>query len=213
MYFFNNMRILLADDHTVLREGVKSVLNSFPGIHAVDEAPTGQKALALVREHDYHLVFLDISLPDINGLEVMQRIKDTGLSCRIAILSLHPEEQYASRAFKLGAVGYIRKNSSFEDLTRAIKKLLAGGKYVSPNYAEKLAFSDDTTSLPHEKLSDRELQVMLLIAKGNSLSDIADKLCIADKTVSTYRTRILEKMLFNNNAELTIYAIKNGLIL
>lgn len=207
------MRILLADDHSILREGVKSMLSAFPGINAVDEAPTGQDALALARKHDYEIIFLDISLPDINGLEVLQRMKNAGKNCRVAILSLHPEEQYASRAFKMGAVGYISKNSGFDELTAAITKLLNGGKYVSPNYAEKLAFSDDnTSSLPHEKLSDRELQVMLLIAKGASLSEIAGKLCIADKTVSTYRSRILEKMFFTNNAELTIYAIKNGLI-
>lgn len=206
------MRILLADDHSILREGVKSVLNSFNGINTVDEAPTGHEALALARKHDYDIILLDISLPDINGLEVLQRMKNAGLNCRTAILSLHSEEQYANRAFKLGAVGYISKNTSFEELKMAISKLLNGGKYVSPGYAEKLAFSDDTTALPHEKLSDRELQVMLMIAKGSSLSDIADKLCIADKTVSTYRSRILDKMFFNNNAELTIYAIKNGLI-
>lgn len=206
------MRILLAEDHTVLREGVKSMLNTFPGINAVDEASTGQEALTLIRKHNYDLVFLDISLPDINGLEVLQRIKDTGLDCRTAILSLHPEEQYASRAFKLGAVGYINKNFSFEELKMAIKKLLEGGNYISPTYAEKIAFSDDISSLPHEKLSDRELQVMLLIAKGNNLSCIADKLCITDKTVSTYRARVLKKMFCNSNAELTIYAIKNGLI-
>lgn len=206
------MKVLLADDHSVLREGVKSVLNGFSEIATIDEAPTGQKALSMARKQHYDLIFLDISFPDINGLEVLQRMKNAGLNCRIAILSLHSEEQYASRAFKMGAVGYISKNSSFEELKIAITKLLNGGKYVSPNYAEALAFSDDATSLPHDKLSDRELQVMLMIAKGASLSDIAEKLCIADKTVSTYRTRIMEKMVFNSNAELTIYAIKNGLI-
>ena len=206
------MRILLADDHCVLREGLKSVLNTFNRINVVDEATNGQEALALARKNDYELVFLDISLPDINGLDVLQRMKNGGLNCRVAILSLHPEEQYASRAFRLGAVGYINKNSSFEELKKAITKLVNGGKYVSPDYAEKLAFGGDAGSLPHEKLSDRELQVMLLIAKGTSLLDIADKLCIADKTVSTYRSRILEKMFLKSNAELSIYAIKNGLI-
>lgn len=206
------MKILLADDHSILREGVKSVLSTFNLITCVDEASSGHEAMALARKNDYDLVFLDISLPDINGLEVLQRMKNSGLKCRIAILSLHPEKQYASRAFKMGAVGYISKNSSFEELKSAIHKLLNGGKYVSQNYAELLAFSDDTTALPHEKLSDRELQVMLMIARGLSLSEIADKLCIADKTVSTYRSRILEKMFVNSNAELSIYAIKNGLI-
>lgn len=212
LHVFDTMRILLVEDHTVLREGVKSLLNTFPGITDIDEATTGQEALALIRKQKYKLVFLDLSLPDISGLEVLQRINDTGIHCRIAILSLHPEEQYASRAFKLGAIGYINKNSSFEDLKLAISKLLDGQMYISSGYAEKLAFDDDLVSLPHEKLSDRELEVMVMIARGESLSDIANKLCVADKTVSTYRSRILEKMLCSSNAELTMYAIKNGLI-
>ena len=207
------MRVLLADDHSILREGVKSVLNALDQNTVVDEASKGQDAIAMARANQYDLILLDISLPDINGLEVLQRIKNSGSSASVAFLSLHPEGQYASRAFSMGAVGYINKNASFDELKGALEKLMKGGKYVSSSYAEKIAFGDDPASLPHQKLSDRELQVMLHIAKGASLSEIADKLCIADKTVSTYRTRVMEKMHFKYNAEITIYAMKMGLIL
>jgi two-component system, NarL family, invasion response regulator UvrY len=206
------MKILLADDHTVLREGVKSVLNTFPNNIVVDEATTGKETLEKLKNGDYDLLILDISLPDINGLEVLQRIKDASMKSRVAILSFHAEEQFATRAFKLGAIGYINKNSSFEELRNAFEQLIQGKNYISHTFAEQLAFGGNEDILPHESLSDRELQIMLMIAGGKSLSNIADKLCIADKTVSTYRARVLEKMQLQNNAELTIYAIKNGLI-
>ena len=206
------MKILIADDHSLLREGLKCIVKEIPLVTHVDEAADGRQALTKIRENDYDLLIIDISMPRLSGLDVLQSMKDSGIECRSLILSLHPEDVYASRTFKLGSVGYVSKSASFDEIRTAIEKVVAGGRYVSAGLAEKLAFNEAENQLPHESLSDREFQVMILLAKGKGLSEIADQICISDKTVSTYRTRIMKKMNMQSNAELTIYTIKSKLI-
>ena len=206
------MKILIADDHSLLREGLKKIVKDIPAVTAVDEAADGREALTRIRENDYDLLILDISMPSLSGLDVLQSMKDSGIECRSLILSLHPEDVYASRAFKLGSVGYISKSASFEEIRAAVLKVTAGGRYVSAQLAEQLAFNEKESKMPHETLSDREFQVMILLAEGKGLSEIADQICISDKTVSTYRTRIMKKMNMQSNAELTIYTMKNKIL-
>lgn len=160
------------------------------------------------------MVILDISMPKMTGLDLLQRMKARDIKTRVLILSFYPQEQYAVRAFKLGASGYLSKDSAFEELHLAIKKIAAGGKYVSSALAERLIFQDMEIEgkLPHEQLSEREFQVMIMLAKGKSLVEIGNEIFISDKTVSTYRTRIMEKMGLKSNTDLTIYALKNKLI-
>ena len=206
------MKILIADDHAVLREGVRQVLSTLPSVSLIDDADNGNIVLSKLKKNKYDLMILDISMPGISGLDILQHIKDASLECRVIILSFHPEEQYANRAFKLGAVGYISKNSSFAEIKKAIEKVASGGRYVSPDFAEKLAFNENAGLLPHERLSEREFQVMIMLAQGKSISEIASHIFIADKTVSTYRARIMDKMEMASNAELTMYAMRAGLI-
>jgi DNA-binding NarL/FixJ family response regulator len=208
------MKILIADDHSIVREGLKQYINTLDEIKLIDEAVNGNEAWAKIKDGSYDLVILDVSMPGMSGLDVLRNIKERNLQTRVLMLSVHPQEQYAIHAFKLGASGYISKDSAFEELTLAIRKILSGGRYIGNSFAEKLAFNgyDPVNRLPHEKLSERELQVMIMLAKGKSVTEIAKEIFISDKTVSTYRARILEKMGFKKNAELTIYAIKNNLI-
>ncbi len=206
------MKVLIADDHSVLREGVKRIVSQLPDVSNIEEACNGGEALSRLEAEAYDLMVLDITMPDMNGLDVLKYVRDKGIPTRTIILSLHPEDEYASRSFKLGAVGYIAKSSTYSEITEAIKKVAAGGRYVSPDFAEKLAFDSNTSMLPHERLSDREFQVMLLLAKGGSVSQIADQTMISDKTVSTYRSRIMQKMGLKRNAEITMYAVRNNLL-
>lgn len=208
------MQILIADDHAIVREGVKQIVKTLPEITLIDETGTGQETLSKILETRYDLVILDISMPGISGLEILQKLKEKGITVKILILSFYPQEQYAVRAFKLGASGYLSKDSAYEELARAIRKIISGGKYISSTLAEKLIFMDleKAGMAPHEALSEREMQVMLLLAKGKSVTEIANEIFISDKTVSTYRTRIMEKMNMRKNADLTLYAIKNHLI-
>lgn len=206
------MRVLIADDHSVLREGVKAIVRSIKSNASIDEATNGRQALSKAKGNGYDLLILDISMPGLSGLDVLQSLKDMGLECRSMILSLYPEEVYAGRAFKLGSVGYVSKCAPYDEIKHAIQKVINGGRYVSPGLAEKMVFDELVASLPHDHLSEREFQVMIHLAHGRSLSEIADQICISDKTVSTYRSRIMKKMNMNNNAELTYYAIKNKLI-
>ena len=166
------------------------------------------------KDGNYDLVILDVSMPGMSGLDVLRKIKERNLHTRVLILSVHPQEQYAIHAFKMGASGYLSKDSAFEELTLAIRKIASGGRYIASAFAEKLAFNgyDSGTCKLHEKLSEREFQVMVMLAKGKSVTEIAKEIFISDKTVSTYRARILEKMGMKKNAELTMYAIKNNLI-
>jgi DNA-binding NarL/FixJ family response regulator len=208
------MKILIADDHAIVREGVKLIVKTLPEVKQIDEASDGKEALAKLIKTHYDLAILDISMPEITGLDLLQQIKFQNIQTRVLMLSFHPQEQYAVRAFKLGASGYLSKDSAFEEMAMAIRKIAAGGKYVSAAFAEKLLFSEvsSTNQQLHEALSEREFQVMIMLAKGRTVSEIATEIFISDKTVATYRSRILEKMGMKKNAELTIYALRNELI-
>jgi two-component system invasion response regulator UvrY len=207
------MRILIVDDHAVVRDGVKRIFEEQPAA-VFGEAGTAPEALKLATEAIWDAVVLDISLAGRNGLEVLRELKQIRPRLPVLILSMHSEEQYARRAFRAGAAGYITKDSSRAELAKAINRVIEGGRYVSPALAEKLVFDiERATDRPlHEALSDREFEVMCLIASGKTLKEIAELLSLSDKTISTYRTRVLEKMDMKTNAELTHYAIKNGLV-
>lgn len=208
------IRILIADDHAVVREGIKTIIAGQSSMIVEDEAASGQEALSRLAGKNYDVVLLDISMPGKSGLDVLEEIKTLHPKLPVLILSMHPEEQYAVRTLRAGASGYLTKASAPQELIQAIQKVSKGGKYVTLSLAEKLAFEIDADAErpSHEKLSNREYQVMLLLASGQSVSEAADKLCLSSKTVATYRTRILEKMNMKKNAELTLYAVRNKLI-
>lgn len=208
------IRILVADDHAVVRQGVKQILADVEDMTVKDEAQNGTETLKKVTEQDFDVVLLDISMPGRSGLEVLEDIKARHPKLPVLILSMHPEEQYAVRALKAGAAGYLTKASAPQELIGAIRKAAGGGKYVTASLAEKLVdqLETDTEKLPHEVLSNREHQVMLMLAGGKSVSDIADELNLSVKTISTYRTRVMSKMGMKKNAELTLYAVHNKLI-
>ncbi len=208
------MKILIADDHAIVREGVKQIVRGVPEVKQIDEASDGKEAFSKICEGSYDVVILDISMPEMSGLDVLQRMKDRNIKTKVLMFSFYPQEQYAIRAFKLGASGYLSKDSAFEELALAIQKISKGGKYISSALAEKLIFQDPANEgkAPHETLSEREFQIMILLAKGNSVTEIAHNLFISDKTVSTYKMRVLEKMDMKTNADLTKYALKNNLI-
>lgn len=208
------MKILICDDHKIVRDGLKQILQQMPEVTAIAEAKDGNEAIRLTKDKSYNLVLLDISLPDRNGLEVLQVIKEKSPSINVLMLSMHSQEQYAIRAFKLGASGYLTKDTASEELLLAVKRISDGGKYISQSLAENLVSSLDNDKIKskHELLSDREFEIMLKIANGFSLMDIGNDLFISIKTVSTYRTRIMEKMQMSKNADLTMYCLKNGLI-
>ena len=208
------IRILIADDHPIVRAGFKLVIWDTQDMTVADEAGNGQEVLNLIRKKDYDIVLLDISMPGRNGLEVLKDLKAEKPKMPVMILSIYPEEQYAVRALRAGASGYMTKASAPNELIAAIRKISQGGKYISASLAEKLTeYLDEDANKPlHEKLSDREYQVMLLIASGKTVSDIADELCLSVKTISTYRSHIIDKMRMKNNAEITLYAVQNKLI-
>jgi two-component system invasion response regulator UvrY len=208
------LRILTVDDHAVVRKGVKTIFERVPGTATFGEASNAQEAFKLVREQDWDIVVLDITLGDRSGIEVMKELKHIRPKLPILILSMHSEAQYARRAFKAGAAGYITKDSLPDELARAIHKVAQGGKYVSPALAEMLVGDIDNCldRAPHEGLSDREFEIMCLIASGKTVSEIANLLSRSVKTISTYRTRILEKTGMRTNAEITYYVIQNKLI-
>lgn len=206
--------ILVADDHAVVRRGLRQVIADECDGATVEEASTGQAALDAVRRQDWAIVILDINLPDKNGLEVLKDLKAMRLALPVLILSHHAEAEYAARAFKAGAAGYLTKESASEELAAAIRKVLAGGRYVSPSFAEQLAgrLTSDLDVLPHHALSDREHLVLCQIAQGKAVSQIADELALSVKTISTYRARLLEKLQLANNAELMRYAFDHRLV-
>ncbi len=209
------IKILVADDHSVVREGIKQILAGQKDMVVEDEAVNGQEVLSRTAQKNYDLILLDISMPGRSGLEILEEIKTRHPKLPVLILSMHPEEQYAVRTLRAGAAGYLTKASAPQELISAIQKVSRGGKYVTVSLAEKLAFELDAGAErpSHEKLSNREYQVMLMLASGKSVSEAAQELCLSSKTISTYRTRILEKMRMKKNAELTLYAVKNNLIL
>jgi two-component system invasion response regulator UvrY len=208
------IKILVADDHAIVREGLKQIISETPDMVVAAEASSTQEVLNKVWEDNYDVVLLDISMPGRGGLDVLKELKDEKPKLPVLILSIYPEEQYAMRALKAGASGYLTKESAPDELIAAIKKISQGRKYVSASLAEKLAFEMEigTEKPPHEMLSDREYQVMCMIAEGKTIKEIAGELSLSVKTISTYRSRILEKMRMKNNAELTHYAIKNHLV-
>jgi len=208
------IRILIADDHAIVREGLKQIVTETSDLVVADEASTGHEVLNKALKNDYDVVVLDITMPGINGIDVLKQIKSQRPELSVLVLSIHPEEQYAVRALKAGASGYLTKESAPDELIAAIRKVSVGKKYVSPSLAEKLVFEleIDHEKPLHETLSDREYQVMCMIASGKMLNEVADELYLSVKTISTYRTRILEKMNMKSNIELTRYAIKHGLV-
>lgn len=208
------IRVLIADDHPVVRQGLKQILAETADIQVLDEASNAQEVLDCIWNKDYDVVLLDISMPGKSGLDILKEIKRSKSNLHVLVLSMHPEEQYAIRVFKAGASGYLNKESATDELISAIRKVSCGRKYISSTVAEKLAFDLETDSQkpPHEKLSDREYQVLCLLAIGKRVIEIGEILHLSVKTVSTYRTRILEKMQMKSNAELTHYAIKHDLV-
>ena len=208
------IHLLIIDDHVVVRDGVKRLAEEQLGATVIGEASTAQEALQRVREAHWDVAVLDISLGARNGLEVLKELQQLRPRLPVLILSMHAEQQYARRAFKAGAAGYITKDSSRAELVTALTKVLHGGKYVSPKFAEQLVvdLARGTDQPRHEALSAREFEVMCLIASGKTVSQIAEVLSLSDKTISTYRARILEKMHLKTNAELTHYALQNKLV-
>jgi two-component system, NarL family, invasion response regulator UvrY len=207
------MNILICDDHKIVRDGLRQILLQMEEVVVVTEAADGNEALELLNQAVYDITILDISLPDRSGLETLQVIKTKWPSANVLMLSMHPQEHYAIRALKLGASGYLTKDTASEELLLAVKKISAGGKYISQSLAENLTFNlDKENQQPkHEALSGREFEIMIKIAIGKSLTETGNELCISDKTVSTYRRRIMEKMGLNKNVELTKYCIENNL--
>jgi len=208
------LKVLIVDDHTLFRKGLKEILLDTPYIKECKEAKSGYEAIDILSKESFDIVFLDIAMSDINGIETLKKIKILYPETKILMLSMYPEEQYAIRSLKCGASGYLTKSADPEELLKAVDKIIKGGKYLPHTFSEKLLhYIDKSEDIPpHEKLSEREFQVFLMIAKGKSLIEISKELSISIKTVSTYRARILEKLGLENNAEIINYAIKHGLI-
>jgi two-component system, NarL family, invasion response regulator UvrY len=205
------LKILTIDDHEVVRRGIKEMFTEDSATFG--EARSGAEALAMVREQQWDIAVLDISLGGRSGLEVLAELKQLRPRMPVLILSMHAEDQYAVRAFKAGASGYINKASSAEELRRAILKIIKGGQYVGASLAEKMVLQlSQPGQVPHEGLSNREFEVLCSIASGKTVTEIASTLSLSNKTISTYRRRILDKMDMRTNAELTHYAIRNGLV-
>jgi two-component system invasion response regulator UvrY len=208
------IRVLIADDHAIVREGLKQILADTANIVVEGEADNGLSAVQLVRGCDSNVLLLDISMPDRSGIEVLKQIRKEKPALAVLMLSMHREDQYAVRALKAGASGYLNKQSAPAELVNAIRQVASGRKYISPELAQQLAnqVSDDRDEVLHESLSDREFQTLTMIASGMAVSEIAAELTLSVKTVSMYRSRLLAKMRLRHNAELTHYAIKHKLV-
>ena len=208
------IRLLVADDHTLVREGLKQILAAAPDLQVAGEAVDGDQTLAKVRAGEFDLVLLDMSMPGIAGIELIRRLKLEKPRLRILVLSMHGEQQYAARAYKAGASGYLTKDSASGELVGAIRKVAAGGVYISPAAAEQLALdaAPGQSGPRHVTLSDREFEVFRLLVSGRSVGDIADQLNLSAKTVSTHKTRIQEKMGLPSTAELVRYALEHNLL-
>ena len=207
-------RILVVDDHAVVRRGILQILaGGFPG-SKFSEACSAPEALDMVWRQDWDLILLDISLPGRSGIEVLKEIRTARPKVPVLILSMHSEDQFAVRALKAGASGYVTKESPPEVVLEAIRRILAGGKFITPTLAEKLAthLNIENDRQPHEALSDREFEVLRLIGSGKTVGEIGEQLCLSVKTISTYRVRLLEKMGLNNNAELVQYCVRNNIV-
>jgi two-component system invasion response regulator UvrY len=208
------IRIIIADDHPIVRAGMRQIISEASDLMVADEASDGHKLLSKIREEGFDVVILDITMPHMDGLDVLKQLKIEKPKLPVIVLSIHPEDQYALRVLKAGASGYVTKASAPDELINAIRKVFRGGKYISPSIAEKLAFQLDANfkEMPHEALSDREYQVLCMLASGKTVTKISGELALSVKTVSTYRARILEKMDMKNNAELIHYAVQNKLV-
>ncbi len=208
------MKILICDDHKIVREGLRQILGRLSEITLIGEAGNGDEAIDLLKKDDYNILLLDISLPDKNGLEVLQIVKERWPAINVLMLSMLPQEQYAIRALKMGASGYLTKDTASEELLLAVKKVSEGGKYISSSLAEGLALNleKENYAMKHNILSGREFEILIKIANGKSLQEIGNELFISVKTVSTYRSRIMEKMELSRNTELTRYCMENKLI-
>ncbi|MCD4786228.1 MAG: response regulator transcription factor [Candidatus Eremiobacteraeota bacterium] len=208
------IRIFIADNYAIVREGLKQILKDNEDMFVIAEAENAWEALKKLKLGGFDVIILDIKLPGIGGVEALKKIKAINPDIPILVLCVYPEEQYALRSIKAGASGYIKKDCSPEELIRAIRKIYKGKKYVSPAFTEKLLETIDAGHKRplHQNLSDREFQVLCLISRGNTLSEIADELSLSIKTISTYKSRVIRKMGFKNNVELIKYAIENKLI-
>ena len=211
---FEGFRVLIIEDHAVFRSGLRMLLTDANPSVELGEAKDGHEAQAMLQEQNWDIVISDLSLPDEKGLKMLRDIKDANPSLPVLILSMHPEDQYAVRALKAGASGYLNKNCKPEEIVDAVNKIAKGGKYITLSVAEKLANSLDPNSsdVPHERLSNREMQIFLELAQGKSVSEIGNELSLSVKTVSVHRANILKKMQLKHNAELMFYAIDNDLI-
>jgi DNA-binding NarL/FixJ family response regulator len=208
------IRILLADDHTIFRQGLKAVIEKEQDLEVVQEAASGREAVSLAANYEADVVLLDISMPDTHGLDVLKQIRQTAPSVAILILTMHPVAQYGLRGLRAGGSGYLTKDCEAAELIAAIRKVSVGQMYISPALSELItgnAFNREGIA-PHEILSDRELQILIMIANGRRVKDVADKLGVSPKTVSTYRHRLLKKLHMEDNEELCTYARNNGLL-
>lgn len=207
-------RLLVADDHPIVREGLIRVVGAMPGMTVAAQATTGDEVLAAVTAHELDVVLMDITMPGPGFIEVLRRLRELKPRLPVLILSVHPEEQFAVRALRAGAAGYLTKNQSPDQLVQAIHKVLRGGRWVSPALAERLAttLASDLEQAPHEGLSDREFQALCLLGAGLAVKDVAARMELSPKTVSTYRDRIRHKLALKSNAELVRYAVEHGLV-
>lgn len=208
------IRLLIVDDHAIVRHGLRQVVSESEDIKVAAEAGNSQEAIRLLREMEFDMVLLDISLPDKNGIETLKQIKRDRPNLPVIMLTMHAEDEFGVRALKAGASGYLTKQSAHDQLLTAVRQVASGRRYISQELAEELVRSigEPAGKRPHELLSDREFDTLRLLASGKSLSEIAQMFSISPKTVSVYRTRLLEKMKLKNNAEIAHYAVKNGLI-
>ena len=208
------IKIVIADDHDIVRAGLKQIISDSRDMKVTGESGNAEQLIELVKKNDYDVVLLDLKMSGMNGLDAIKHIKLIKPDLPVIVLSMHAEDQYAVRTIRAGASGYITKETASENLITAIKKAVAGGRYISPALAESLADSIawGGNEAPHDALTDREFQVMCMIASGRSVSEIASELFLSVKTISTYRHRILTKMSMKNNSELTHYVIKNNLL-
>ena len=205
---------MLSDDHALIRRGIRDTLSDAVDIEVVCEAGDYGELRTLMRSHTADVLVLDINLPGRSGLDVLSVLKDEGTAMRVLVVSMYPEDQYAIRALRAGAFGYVNKGGDPALIVAAVRTVAQGRKYVTPEIAQMLveSLTTPTNGLGHEKLSDRELQTLVMIASGKRLSDIAEELTLSPKTVSVYRARVLEKLGLTNNSEMTVYAIRNGLV-
>lgn len=209
------LKVIITDDHAVVRRGVRQILEEIPDVVGeIDEAAGGRPLMEKIKAREYDLVLLDISMPDLNGIDALKQIKSIRPKTKVLILSIYPEDQFALRALKAGASGYLTKEGAAAELVAAVRKIASGGRYVSSGLAEKLVTSldRDVEKSAHETLSDREYQILRMIAKGGKISDIADGLFLGVRTISTYRARILQKMGLKTTADIVRYALENNLL-